>query len=164
MRKLIKTDRNGTKYWDESNCPKCGGKGKIYYYAHVEGGICFKCGGTGVFHHKIIERNEMRYLIVEYYYGWHGIRNSETVIYALPSLEKVWSDSQNFQLRRKKPCEINVRLTQKNSRPRRVCCLSYANRISSTSAMQTSQPRINSSACFFSVWIAMNSRIRALGQ
>ena len=56
MRTLIKTDRNGTKYWDESNCPKCGGKGKIYYYAHVEGGICFKCGGTGVFHHKIIER------------------------------------------------------------------------------------------------------------
>ena len=47
--------------------------------------------------HKIIERNEMRYLIVEYYYGWHGIRNSETVIYALPSLEKVWSDSEIFR-------------------------------------------------------------------
>ena len=56
MRTLIKVDRNGTKYWDESTCPKCGGEGKIYYYSHVEGGICFKCGGSGVYHHKIVER------------------------------------------------------------------------------------------------------------
>lgn len=46
--------------------------------------------------HKIIERDEKQYLAVEYYYGHQGIRSSETVIYALPSMEKVWHDSEIF--------------------------------------------------------------------
>lgn len=47
MATLIKTDRNGTQYWEDYVCPKCDGKGKIYYYYHVKGGICFLCNGTG---------------------------------------------------------------------------------------------------------------------
>lgn len=43
----IRTDKNGTKYYADYNCPRCGGDGYIYYYGHVEGGVCFKCGGTG---------------------------------------------------------------------------------------------------------------------
>ncbi len=49
-----------------------------------------------VWPHKIIERGEKKYLAVEYYYGWHGIRSSETVIYALPSMERVWCDTELY--------------------------------------------------------------------
>ena len=47
MATLIKTDKNGTKYWFERKCPKCGGTGYIDCYAYIEGGRCFHCGGTG---------------------------------------------------------------------------------------------------------------------
>lgn len=47
-KKLIKIDRNGTKYWSLGNkCDKCGGNGVIWYYSHVDGGVCFDCGGSG---------------------------------------------------------------------------------------------------------------------
>lgn len=28
-------------------CPKCDGLGKINFYSHVQGGVCFKCAGSG---------------------------------------------------------------------------------------------------------------------
>lgn len=43
----VRTDRNGTREYVDPRCPKCGGEGFIYYYAHVNAGVCFKCGGTG---------------------------------------------------------------------------------------------------------------------
>ena len=36
---LIRTDKNGTKYFEDTCCPKCNGYGYIYEYAHVEGGV-----------------------------------------------------------------------------------------------------------------------------
>ena len=47
MAKLLRVDKNGTKYWMETKCPKCGGTGHIDYYSYIEGGICFLCGGSG---------------------------------------------------------------------------------------------------------------------
>lgn len=44
---LIKTDRNGTRYYEDHTCPKCGGKGYIEYFAYVDGGVCYQCGGSG---------------------------------------------------------------------------------------------------------------------
>lgn len=44
---LIKTDRNGTRYYEDHTCPKCGGKGYIEYFAYVDGGVCCQCGGSG---------------------------------------------------------------------------------------------------------------------
>ena len=51
---LIKTDRNGTKYFSEDcTCWKCGGSG-IYEWGAVINGhcqyscVCYSCGGTGV--------------------------------------------------------------------------------------------------------------------
>jgi hypothetical protein len=29
-------------------CLKCGGEGRIAFYGNVKGGVCFKCGGTGL--------------------------------------------------------------------------------------------------------------------
>ena len=45
--RLIKVDKNGTKYWFDPACPRCGGAGYIPGYEHVEGGICFMCEGSG---------------------------------------------------------------------------------------------------------------------
>jgi hypothetical protein len=56
MATLIRTDRNGTKYYEGMiPCDRCDGKG-IYIIgvcngrpvpSWVDGGVCFKCGGTG---------------------------------------------------------------------------------------------------------------------
>lgn len=44
---LIKVDRNGTKYFVDTTCHKCGGSGYIQHYHYIEGGVCFNCGGSG---------------------------------------------------------------------------------------------------------------------
>lgn len=53
---LIKVDRNNTHYYTDTRCPKCGGKGWIPGYGHVEGGVCFMCGGSGRSPHSVIVR------------------------------------------------------------------------------------------------------------
>ena len=47
MAKLLRVDKNGTKYWEETVCPKCHGRGYLDYYGHIEQGRCFECGGSG---------------------------------------------------------------------------------------------------------------------
>jgi hypothetical protein len=34
---LVKTDKNGTRYYESDDCPKCGGSGVIREYGHIEG-------------------------------------------------------------------------------------------------------------------------------
>lgn len=62
---LIKIDRNGSKHYEGLvTCDRCGGKG--YYtiavcngnpvLSHLDGGVCWKCHGTGKVHGKWIER------------------------------------------------------------------------------------------------------------
>lgn len=46
--RLIRTDRNGTKYYEDDRCPRCGGRGYIPEYAYIEGGVCFQCQGSGI--------------------------------------------------------------------------------------------------------------------
>lgn len=43
-----RTDRNGTRYFWDNTCPRCGGTGHLHGYEYVQGGICFKCEGSGV--------------------------------------------------------------------------------------------------------------------
>ena len=45
--RLIRTDKNGTKYYEDDRCPRCGGRGYIECYKHVEAGMCFQCQGSG---------------------------------------------------------------------------------------------------------------------
>jgi len=46
---LMKTDKNGTKYYHiRCSCAKCGGTGMIDYYRPVNGGVCFDCDGSGI--------------------------------------------------------------------------------------------------------------------
>lgn len=49
MKELIRTDKNGTKYWrdDHVKCDRCGGKGVIPCYGAIYSGICFACDGAG---------------------------------------------------------------------------------------------------------------------
>jgi hypothetical protein len=39
---LVKTDKNGTRYYESDDCPKCGGSGVIREYGHIEDAICHK--------------------------------------------------------------------------------------------------------------------------
>lgn len=55
---LIKIDRNGTHYYTAYKCPKCGGTGYIDYYNHVDGGVCFLCGGSGRHAHNFLVRTK----------------------------------------------------------------------------------------------------------
>lgn len=55
---LNKVDRNGTHYYTNNRCPKCGGDKYISYYNHVDGGVCFLCGGTGIHPTKVVVRTE----------------------------------------------------------------------------------------------------------
>lgn len=34
---------------EANRCPKCMGEGRLSQFAHRNGGVCFTCGGTGVF-------------------------------------------------------------------------------------------------------------------
>ena len=48
-RTLIRTDKNGTKYYHcTDSCFKCGGHGFIKAYEFYAGGECFECNGSGV--------------------------------------------------------------------------------------------------------------------
>lgn len=55
---LDKIDRNGTHHYTSLRCPKCVGEKYIFYYNHVDGGVCFLCGGTGVHPTKVVVRTE----------------------------------------------------------------------------------------------------------
>lgn len=55
---LTKVDRNNTHYYTDTRCHKCGGEGYLSYYNHVDGGVCFLCGGTGKHNTKIVVRTE----------------------------------------------------------------------------------------------------------
>lgn len=48
MARLVKVDRNGTKYFASNQCCKCGGKGYINGYEHIDGARCWECGTTGI--------------------------------------------------------------------------------------------------------------------
>lgn len=44
----FKIDKNGTKYYLDNKCKKCGGAGIIPHYAYIDGGVCWECGGSGI--------------------------------------------------------------------------------------------------------------------
>lgn len=47
MSKLIKVDKNGTQYFFDGTCRRCGGAGGGNQWAYT-GYTCYRCGGTGV--------------------------------------------------------------------------------------------------------------------
>ena len=48
-KKLIRVDRNGTKYYQTTEkCWKCNGTGFIKSYVQIYGGVCFECDGKGI--------------------------------------------------------------------------------------------------------------------
>lgn len=42
----VRTDRNGTKYYHDWNCPRCGGAGECDKWYRT-GRTCYACGGSG---------------------------------------------------------------------------------------------------------------------
>lgn len=47
MTKLVKIDKNGTKYYEDYTCDRCGGRGGSDVWNYT-GYTCYKCGGSGV--------------------------------------------------------------------------------------------------------------------
>ena len=45
--KYIRTDKNGTKIYEDWTCPRCGGEGWAGQWKYT-GVTCFRCGGTGL--------------------------------------------------------------------------------------------------------------------
>ena len=43
---LLRVDKNGTKYWADDTCPRCGGQGGSDAWVYT-GWTCYECGGTG---------------------------------------------------------------------------------------------------------------------
>lgn len=72
-RTLLRTDKNGTKYYHvKCTCGKCGGRGIISVYVPINGGDCFDCGGSGIltyeekeytpeYEAKLAEQRQKRY-------------------------------------------------------------------------------------------------------
>ena len=46
----IRTEKNKLYADVECNCYRCGGKGQILYFGHIDNGVCFACGGRGKFY------------------------------------------------------------------------------------------------------------------
>ena len=46
-RVYIRTDKNGTKYFADYTCKRCGGQGGLPQWTYT-GYTCYECGGTGV--------------------------------------------------------------------------------------------------------------------
>lgn len=43
--KYVRTDRNGTRYFTDCRCNRCGGQGLVF--SKLDNGICWGCGGSG---------------------------------------------------------------------------------------------------------------------
>jgi hypothetical protein len=62
------------------NCTRCKGEGKIHHFKHVEDGICFACGGSGI---EWFDREEFEYMEQQkqqskkYYVVYHLDTNNE---------------------------------------------------------------------------------------
>ena len=51
----LRTDKNGTKYYANYTCPRCGGAGGSDKWAFT-GWTCYECGGTGESSTPVIEK------------------------------------------------------------------------------------------------------------
>ncbi len=51
----LRTDKNGTKYYANYTCPRCGGAGGSDKWAFT-GWTCYECGGTGESPTPVIEK------------------------------------------------------------------------------------------------------------
>lgn len=47
LMQYIKTDKNGTKYYHDYKCDRCGGMGEAEKWVYT-GKVCWGCGGTGI--------------------------------------------------------------------------------------------------------------------
>ena len=57
----IRTDKNGTKYFHDWTCPRCGGAGQSDKWLFT-GKVCYECGGSGKrFNPKVIKEYTPEY-------------------------------------------------------------------------------------------------------
>lgn len=54
----------------KSYCVKCGGKGRIPAFSHIENGICFACNGSGEFSHPASKTGKGLFEVVNEHALW----------------------------------------------------------------------------------------------
>ena len=52
--------RKATTKVTTNKCGRCGGKGYINAYNHIQGGVCFRCDGTGIGGYSFERAEEQR--------------------------------------------------------------------------------------------------------
>ena len=59
-------DKDGKSYITiEGKCDKCGGLGRIEYFGHIDSGICYLCGGRGIWHKDVRVYSQKEYEAME---------------------------------------------------------------------------------------------------
>lgn len=75
-------------------CTRCGGSGWLFRYANVQGGICFRCGGTGEdpeLPHVVVEREVEEGPEITGLYRVCGLRpGAEAIVIAWVSKQQAW--------------------------------------------------------------------------
>lgn len=97
-KKLIRVDKNGTKYWEvPAYCSRCGGTGFINYFTHIDGGRCFKCGGTGNPHTTIEKEYTPEYAQkLEERRAKKEEKRMEALRAELPTKKAEWLEKEGF--------------------------------------------------------------------
>ena len=49
----------------EGKCDKCGGSGRIEYFSHIDSGICYLCGGRGIWRKDVRVYSQKEYKAME---------------------------------------------------------------------------------------------------
>ena len=57
---LIKIDKNGTEYWGNNTCQRCGGAGGSDACEYT-GWTCYQCGGSGIDKTRIVKKYTPEY-------------------------------------------------------------------------------------------------------
>lgn len=45
--RFVREDKNGSRYYIDTKCPRCGGTGRLPEYKRIDNGVCYLCGGSG---------------------------------------------------------------------------------------------------------------------
>lgn len=82
--KYIRTDRNGTKIYEDWTCPRCGGEGWAGQWKFT-GVTCFRCGGSGLRNRPVIVKEYTD----EYWAKLNARREAKEAKYAEEHAEEI---------------------------------------------------------------------------
>ena len=86
-----------TKQKSQADCPRCNGEGRLSFYNHILGGICFKCGGSGTVDASEVRRSKAARAKAAAERGLAAAMAQNTVAMILAELEARYGHSEFVQ-------------------------------------------------------------------